>query len=655
MTQIQHGAEETAPTRLRPFLPHVLAIIAAIALGLVYALAESGGWHFDDSPNLWKLDFVDDWLSAAHFVFSGGAGPTGRPMSLLTFALQAQHYPENPGAFLRINIALHVVNFLLVYTVLSLLGRMAFPGCRRVAWLALTAAGLWAFSPLLMSSTLMAVQRMTLLSATFLLAGLALYLKGRQVAASDPNAGFRLIATGLIAGTVLSSLAKENGALLPTLALCVHYFLLRPAGWKVHPRWHRAHLALLWVPTALILAYLAWIGLVQSGYDHRDFTLWERLLTQSRVLWDYVFSLLLPRTEAATPFSDNFQLSTGLLSPWTTLVAISGWAAAVFLAIALRRWSTVPLFGLCWFLAGHLVESTTPALELYFAHRNYAPSLGLWVLVAWFAFLGLPGNDARKWTRAAAAAYGAMITIVLFSAASLWGQPRLASEIWFIQNEDSIRAAQYIANAHVRENDELVADRIMRTAQEHHTDETQIHLQRLSYCTGSEEDYRTRYRKALDHTRENPEIELGGMAGLDHLAQLAIAGHCPFLHPEDIRKLVEASSPQTGNPRVTRLATRQRLVTQARLEFHDGQDDHAVTLIVQALQTDPNPFLLKSLGTSLLARGLGPKLREHEHELSMVRISKPFGQRLWDRTLAELTNTQPQQRSSSENMGNPGR
>lgn len=50
---------------------------------------------------------------------------------------------------------------------------------RRAAWVAVVAASLWMLHPYWVSTTLYVVQRMTILSALFMLAGMVGYLKGR--------------------------------------------------------------------------------------------------------------------------------------------------------------------------------------------------------------------------------------------------------------------------------------------------------------------------------------------------------------------------------------------------------------------------------------------------------------------------------------------
>ena len=114
----------------------------------------------------------------------------------------------------------------------------------------------------------------------------------------------------------------------------------------------------------MLLLPLLFLGRLQAQYvGNIDFTLGERLLTQSRVLWDYLTALVLPATAAVGIFHD-IEVSTSLFSPPLTFVAILAWAALIALAIARPGRQRIWLFALGWFWSGHMIESTVLPLEL---------------------------------------------------------------------------------------------------------------------------------------------------------------------------------------------------------------------------------------------------------------------------------------------------
>ncbi|MGO4778455.1 hypothetical protein AB4084_23615, partial [Lysobacter sp. 2RAB21] len=157
-----------------------------------------------------------------------------------------------------------------------------------------------------------------------------------------------------------------------------------------------------------------------GGYRILEFDMPQRLLSQARALFSYLGMLVFPRGENMSVFNDDFAISTGLLSPPSTLAALLALVAISVAVIALRRRSPHLFAGWFFFLVAHGVESTILPLELYFEHRNYLPSVGLLLMIAGLISL-LPDklrNDSRL-------RYGALTAFALCAAAfalSTWQQ-----------------------------------------------------------------------------------------------------------------------------------------------------------------------------------------------------------------------------------------
>ena len=120
---------------------------------------------------------------------------------------------------------------------------------------------------------------------------------------------------------------KENGVLLPLLALAIEALLLRPADpasrVAAPPAWWT--MVFLLIPGALLLLFILNVAIGNSPvYPGRSFDMHERLLTEGRILFRYIRLLLLPTRSGIGPFQDEPELSTGLLHPWTTALAILG-------------------------------------------------------------------------------------------------------------------------------------------------------------------------------------------------------------------------------------------------------------------------------------------------------------------------------------------
>lgn len=419
-------------------------LLAGLALiGGAYSRGFAYGFSFDDAPNLSRLATVKDLPTSLEFVFTGIAGPTGRPVALLSFLLDARGWPQEPAVFAYTNVCIHLLNALLVIWLSFRLARYVPVLVTRREWFALGVGLVWAASPILVSANLMIVQRMTAVSGLFTLAGLLGYVVARE---SHRRGRLFLMSLWLVLGTLLSGFAKENGFLLPVLVLLLEYLLFRPAAAGVSPAghappaWWRA--IFLWLPAISLLLYLMQAPLRTGGeLEGRDFDVLQRLLTEARVLFQYLLMTIAPRSSAIGPYQDDFAISQGLFSPVNTLVAVGGWLLLVLATLlARKRGYRLLLLPFAWFLAAHAMESTTLNLEIYFEHRNYIPSLGIVFLIVAMAFAdGVPYPAARV---AVLLILLANIGFVFGETVKTWGKPLLAAKLWHEENPNSFRAFQ---------------------------------------------------------------------------------------------------------------------------------------------------------------------------------------------------------------------
>jgi protein O-mannosyl-transferase len=430
-----------------------IALLALLATGwLAYSPGLSGGFLFDDLINLNALGIrgpIDNWPAFLRYISSGTADPIGRPLTLLSFLLDARDWPADPAPFLRTNLLLHLLNGALLFALLRRLGRHLDVAGARTEAAALLGAGLWLLHPLFVSTTLYIVQREAMLPAAFVLLGLLSYVYGRSLHLTRPWAGGIWMLAGIGFGTLLAVLSKANGALLPLMALVLEATVLRAgdgdraAVIARRLRWWRT--GLLVVPSLLLAGYLlASMPGLHADLPHRPWTMAERLLTQPRILLDYLQLLLVPRAVSTGLYNDAYPASTGLLQPPTTLFALL--AVAVLLAAGwlLRHRAPALSAALLFFFAGHLMESSVVALELYYEHRNYLPAM----LLFWPLARALVRWKAPRWTRVTLTlGLLAMLTAITSQRATLWGQPERMAQIWAARNPDSPRAVATAAHA----------------------------------------------------------------------------------------------------------------------------------------------------------------------------------------------------------------
>src|SRR5688572_2168657 len=103
------------------------ALAGLLALAwCAYRPGLSGGFLFDDFANLPSLGAggrIDNAAAFWRYLTSGSADPTGRPVSLLSFLIDARDWPADAAPFLRTNVLLHLLNGALLFVLLRTLGR----------------------------------------------------------------------------------------------------------------------------------------------------------------------------------------------------------------------------------------------------------------------------------------------------------------------------------------------------------------------------------------------------------------------------------------------------------------------------------------------------------------------------------------------------
>lgn len=422
------------PAAHRPLL---LALAGLLLAALVYLPGLGGPWLLDDFQNLSVFQDYKPGAAPYHdLVLDNGAGPLGRPVAMASFAANHAAGLFSPLALKATNLVLHLACGAVLFLLLRRLLRRR-PVATRLALgsdaLAALLSVWWLLLPLQLSTVLYTVQRMTILASLFSLAACLAYAQARDAwSASRPRAIAALAAC--VASLVAAMLAKESAAVTLAWLVLIELFFFQPARARA---WATG--LVLAVALPLLLLGLATPAVLARTYEWRDFTLAERLLSEARVLWAYAGAIFLPDGSLGV-FHDDFAISRGWFTPISTLPAVVGLTAATALALraaASERWWPAA-FGLLFFLAGHLVESTVISLEIYFEHRNYLPAAGL-LLVAATAALNVWPWPSRL-LAAACGAYLLSLALVTGLGAMDWGDEGRLLERTVRHHPHSMRA-----------------------------------------------------------------------------------------------------------------------------------------------------------------------------------------------------------------------
>jgi len=315
-----------------------------------------------------------------------------RFLPMVSFALN--HYLGDSKViyFHAVNLLIHLLAFFAVFWLIRQIlaagrnGNTEGPLDETAALFPLAAAAIWALSPVQTSAVTYLVQRMASMQALFFTLSTGCFIKARLLSGTKSRGAIVFYLLCALAAAC-SFLSKENSAVLPiALALTDIWFFdsaWQKKAWSAFLKTGRkvrtAAIAVLL--SGSFYAFSVVLPKLLSSYAHRDFSLVERLLTEGRVVVWYM-SLMLWPDPARLSMEHDFQISTSLVHPFTTIPALLLIAAMIFFAIRFRKRFPVITFGIMWFFLNLVIESTIVPLELVFEHRLYLPSMGFYLSAA---------------------------------------------------------------------------------------------------------------------------------------------------------------------------------------------------------------------------------------------------------------------------------
>ncbi len=436
--------------------PALLYRVAVFALGVamlavtywLYSPGVRGPAMLDDYSSLERLEYLKQAPEEAwDYVLGDSSGPLGRSVSIASFVGEQLLGAGGVASAKRVNIVIHLLTGTCVAWFFYLL--LAAHGTPLRATAAILFAGFWLLTPLQVSTVLYLVQRMAQLAALFCLLALISYLYWRRsLAARTPRHRYLLLAILAFAAGLFS---KENALVTLPLLLLLEACWLQfrdDQGRTIHWLRRFTWIAICGGALAVGVLLLLYWGKLTTMYTSREFTLEQRLLTEPRILWDYVAQFYWPDVARMSIFHDDYTVSTSLRHPATTLPALLAWFA-LLASIALawrwpfaRRLALGPLF----FLAGQSLESSVWPLELYFEHRNYLPGVGLALLpMALYAGLAERWREVGKPLLAWLVFALAWVASLTSSQVQVWSSAPLLAMQQSNAHPDSARASRGMA------------------------------------------------------------------------------------------------------------------------------------------------------------------------------------------------------------------
>ena len=317
--------------------------------------------------------------------------------------------------------------------------------------LAIWVMAIWGLHPAQTNAVTYLVQRMASLVTLFCVLSVASYVSARRIHLRD---GIKLkplllyMVTSLFA--VFSFLSKENSIMLPMVLVCTEVWFFQPESLgSLLGKFRFRHWVALTCIGLIVLVFVlhSWPKVV-SSYQDRHFTLFERLLTETRVVVWYMSILLWP-APGRLSMEHDVELSTSFLQPYTTAFSIIVLAGILWTALRWRRKYRLATYGMMWFFLHLLLESSVVPLELVFEHRMYLPSAGFALTLVSIGYLlsrrlcaALPHGLLQRAAWCSFCVIIAALTLATFFRNETWRTP-------ISIHEDSVAKAPKNPRAHV--------------------------------------------------------------------------------------------------------------------------------------------------------------------------------------------------------------
>lgn len=366
-----------------------ITILLSILIFLIYSNTFNASWHLDDYQNIVNNTKLHITTISTETIYNAThAEPNGspslyRPVACLSFAINWLFSGDKLWGFHLTNTAIHILSaIVLLFTVKNILSTpyIYINSDKEKIFIAALCATLWSCHPIQTQAVTYIVQRMASLATLFSLLSMLFFIKGRL---STNKLKIILFFFLSFISFALAFGSKENSLLLPLSMVLIELSFFH----------EKFFISKINISKVLIVTTLSFL-IITIGYfllyekfpsinaDGRSFTIKERLLTEPRVILFYLSQIFIPTPERFS-ITHDIIVSKYLFSPPTTIISIISIISIIFFSIKCFYKNRIITFSILFFFINHIVESTIIPLELIFEHRNYLPSLFLFLPIAY--------------------------------------------------------------------------------------------------------------------------------------------------------------------------------------------------------------------------------------------------------------------------------
>jgi len=369
----------------------VIGLFAGIGF-IIYSHTYTAPFIFDDIRNISNNPFIrvtDFSIDSLRMILNSPL--KYRPVANFSFALNYYFHQYGLFGYHFTNIIIHIITGILIFFLFksTLIINEKYSPARfgdtdQPFIVPLLSALIWLVHPINTQSVTYVVQRMTSLATMFYLLSLLFYVTARnhQVRQHEKNPEepdkspivIWLCYTGSFVSGICALASKEISATLPFFVLLYEWFFFQ----NFRNIWSHKQIRkifILVILTGLVISIFIGVSVMDkilSLYDHQDFNLFQRVLSELRIVIYYISLFIFPHPWRLN-LDHDVPLSFSLTAPVTTLLAgISIVLIICFIFRTIKRHRLVA-FAILWYFGNLVIESSIIPLALIFEHRTYLP------------------------------------------------------------------------------------------------------------------------------------------------------------------------------------------------------------------------------------------------------------------------------------------
>jgi len=368
-----------------------MLLFMVLLAAFLYSNTLGGAFLYDDDPNIRD----NTYIRVTELTFDGirdaafNSPCSARPLPNISFALNYYFDRYDVTGYHIVNIIIHIITgILLFFLIKATLEIPVSSGNDQQSLnpqvIAFSATLIWLVHPLCTQSVTYIVQRMTSMAAMFYILSFFFYVKGRV---SEKGNIRWLFFFGSILSGICALGSKQIAATLPFFILFYEWYFFQDLSWD----WVKRNLmifagiAVLFVGMVIIYMGINPFEIILSGYDARDFTLKQRVLTEFRVVIYYLSLFFFPHPSRLN-LDYDYPLSYSLFDPVTTILSLLIIIGLFVSGILMARKERLLSFCVLWFLGNLVIESSVISLEIIYEHRTYLPSMLVSLMVVILAW-----------------------------------------------------------------------------------------------------------------------------------------------------------------------------------------------------------------------------------------------------------------------------